>query len=130
MVLDAGEDRFAASVRALRYGFAADDRKDLVVEGKRYASIDVPYRREESVDLVAQESVDGLVDADPDVERDVDLVEDSPLRAGWEPGSARSSQRSMGRRSGRPSLSRRRVTRGPRSGSECGIPLGGFSNRR
>lgn len=34
-ILDAGEDRFAASIRALRYGFAAHDRKDLVVEGKR-----------------------------------------------------------------------------------------------
>jgi serine-type D-Ala-D-Ala carboxypeptidase (penicillin-binding protein 5/6) len=26
-ILDAGEDRFAASIRALRYGFAAHDRK-------------------------------------------------------------------------------------------------------
>ena len=34
-ILDAGEDRFATSIRALRYGFAAHDRKDLVVEGKR-----------------------------------------------------------------------------------------------
>jgi hypothetical protein len=46
-ILDAEVDRFAASIRALRYGFAAHDRKDLVVEGKRYASVDVPYRREE-----------------------------------------------------------------------------------
>ncbi len=83
-ILDAGEDRFAASIRALRYGFAAHDRKDLVVVGKRYASVDVPYRREESVDLVAQSSVDGLVDASPDVERDVALVKDLPdsARAG------------------------------------------------
>ena len=78
VVLDSGEDRFAASMRVLRYGFAAYDRKDLVVEGKRYASIDVPYRRGESVDLVAQGSVDGLMDASPEVERDVDLVEEPP----------------------------------------------------
>ena len=36
------------------------------------------------MDLVAEESVDGLVDASPDVERDVDLVDDLPdsARAG------------------------------------------------
>jgi D-alanyl-D-alanine carboxypeptidase (penicillin-binding protein 5/6) len=84
VILDSKEDRFGASVRALRYGFAAYDRKDLVVEGKRYASIEVPYRREKSVDLVAQGRVDGLVDASPDVDREVDLVEDPPdsARAG------------------------------------------------
>ena len=84
VVLDSRADRFAASVRALRYGFAAYDRKDLVVEGERYATIDAPYRREMTVDLVARDSVDGLVDASPDVERDVDLVEDLPdsARAG------------------------------------------------
>ena len=68
-------------MRALRYGFAAYDRKDLVVEGRRYASVDVPYRRDETVELVAQGSVDGLVDAGPDVEREVDLGEDLPPSA-------------------------------------------------
>jgi len=81
VVLDSGEDRFGASMRALRYGFAAYDRKDLVVEGRRYASVDVPYRRDETVELVAQGSVDGLVDAGPDVEREVDLGEDLPPSA-------------------------------------------------
>jgi D-alanyl-D-alanine carboxypeptidase len=78
VVLDAREDRFEASERVLRYGFAAHDRKNFVVEGERYAGIDVPYRRGETVDLVARESVDGHVDASPDVERDVDLVDDPP----------------------------------------------------
>ena len=84
VVLDAREDRFAASERVLRYGFAAHDRKNLVVEGERYAGIGVPYRRGETVNLVAQESVDGLMDASPDVERDVDLVDELPdsARAG------------------------------------------------
>ena len=84
VVLDAREDRFAASERVLRYGFAAHDRKNLVVEGERYAGIDVPYTRGETVNLVAQESVDGLMDASPDVERDVDLVDELPdsARAG------------------------------------------------
>ena len=40
--------------RALRYGFAAHNRKDLVIEGKRYANVDVPYRRQKSVVLVVQ----------------------------------------------------------------------------
>jgi serine-type D-Ala-D-Ala carboxypeptidase (penicillin-binding protein 5/6) len=40
--------------RTLRYGFDAHDRKDLVVEGKRYANVDVPYRRQKSVVLVVQ----------------------------------------------------------------------------
>jgi D-alanyl-D-alanine carboxypeptidase (penicillin-binding protein 5/6) len=84
VILDSREDRFGASMRALRYGFAAFDRKDLVVEGRRYASVDVPYRREETIELVAEGSVDGLVDASPDVEREVDLAEDLPdaARAG------------------------------------------------
>jgi serine-type D-Ala-D-Ala carboxypeptidase (penicillin-binding protein 5/6) len=88
VVLDAREDRFAASVRALRYGFIAHDRADLVVEGKRYAGVDVPYRREKTVDLVAQGSVEGVVDASPDVERDVDLVKNLPdsARAGTKLG--------------------------------------------
>jgi D-alanyl-D-alanine carboxypeptidase (penicillin-binding protein 5/6) len=44
----------------------------------------VPYRRVKIVDLVAQSSLDGLVEASPDVERDVDLVKDLPdsARAG------------------------------------------------
>jgi serine-type D-Ala-D-Ala carboxypeptidase (penicillin-binding protein 5/6) len=73
VVLDAGEDRFAALVRALEYGFAAYDRADLVVEGRRYAGVDVPYRRGETVDLVAERSVEHLVDASPRVELETDL---------------------------------------------------------
>jgi len=55
-----------------------------VVEGRRYASVDVPYRRDETVELVAEGSVDGLVDASPEVDQEVDLVENLPdaARAG------------------------------------------------
>jgi len=77
VILDSKEERFAASVRALRYGFAAYDRTDLVAEGRRYATIGVPYRRDESVDLVAKGNVAGLVDASPDVELAADPP-DSP----------------------------------------------------
>jgi serine-type D-Ala-D-Ala carboxypeptidase (penicillin-binding protein 5/6) len=59
VILDAKEDRFAASIRALEYGFAAYDRVNLVAEGKQYTWADVPYRRGETVDLVAKENVDG-----------------------------------------------------------------------
>ncbi|MGH3147768.1 MAG: D-alanyl-D-alanine carboxypeptidase family protein, partial [Rubrobacter sp.] len=82
VILDAEEERFAASVRTLRHGFAAYDRKDLVLEGRRYATMGAPYRRDETVDLVAEDNVAGLVDADPDVVREVDLVDHPPLSAG------------------------------------------------
>jgi serine-type D-Ala-D-Ala carboxypeptidase (penicillin-binding protein 5/6) len=82
VILDSKTERFAASVGALRYGFAAHDRKDLVVEGKRYAITNAPYRRDETIDLVAEGSVAGLVDASPDVEREVDLTRDLPDSAG------------------------------------------------
>jgi D-alanyl-D-alanine carboxypeptidase (penicillin-binding protein 5/6) len=73
VILDSREDRFMASARALRYGFAAYDR-NLVVEDRRYATIDAPYRRDETVSLVAKDNVAGLVGASPDVE----LVDDPP----------------------------------------------------
>jgi D-alanyl-D-alanine carboxypeptidase (penicillin-binding protein 5/6) len=81
VVLNSGEDRFAASVRALEHGFAAHDRRNLVVGGERYAGADVPYRRGKTVPLVARESVDGLVDADSRVEREVKVVGELPSAA-------------------------------------------------
>jgi serine-type D-Ala-D-Ala carboxypeptidase (penicillin-binding protein 5/6) len=78
MVLDAREDRFAASIRTLEHGFAAYDRVDLVLQGERYARLDVPYRRGKRVELVAKESVDGLVDGSSDVEREARVLEDLP----------------------------------------------------
>jgi serine-type D-Ala-D-Ala carboxypeptidase (penicillin-binding protein 5/6) len=84
VILDAGEDRFAASVRAFEHAFAVYDRTNLVAKGEKYAGADVPYRREESVDLVAARDVEGLVDASPEVEREVTVIEDPPdaARAG------------------------------------------------
>ena len=81
VILDAGEDRFAASIRALEHAFAAYDRADLVVRGEKYAGADVPYRREESIDLVAAENVVGLVDASPEVEREITVIEEPPPSA-------------------------------------------------
>jgi len=40
VILDAGEDRFGASIRALEHAFAAYDRADLLVRGEKYAGAD------------------------------------------------------------------------------------------
>lgn len=80
VVLD-DADRFNGSMRLLEYGFAAHDRRDLVVDGRPYARADVPYRRGETVPLVAQESVAGLVDGASDVEREVRVMKELPRSA-------------------------------------------------
>ena len=81
VILDAGEDRFAASIRAFEHAFAAHDRTDLVVRGEKYAGAGVPYRRDASIDLVASRDVEGLVDASPEVERETRVIEDPPESA-------------------------------------------------
>jgi D-alanyl-D-alanine carboxypeptidase (penicillin-binding protein 5/6) len=81
VLLDSREERFGASLRTLRYGFIAHDRKDLVARGRGYATMEAPYQRDEVVDLVAKGDVAGLTGASPDVEREVDLVDHPPLSA-------------------------------------------------
>ena len=81
VILDAKEERFRASMRTLRYGFIAHDRKNLVVKEKKYATMEAPFQRDEIVDLVAGGDVASLVDASPDVEREVELVDHPPLSA-------------------------------------------------
>jgi D-alanyl-D-alanine carboxypeptidase (penicillin-binding protein 5/6) len=101
VILDAGEDRFGASIRALDHAFAAYDRTDLVVEGAKYAGADVPYRREESIDLVAAEGVKGLVDASSEVEREISVTKNPPAsaRASRSPGPCGDARASgLGRR--------------------------------
>ncbi len=78
VILDSKEDRFAASIRALEHGFATYDREEFVHRGERYATVEKPYRRGETVELVARESVDGLVDGDSGVEREARVFEDLP----------------------------------------------------
>ncbi len=70
----------------LEHGFAAYDRVDLVLQGEQYAGADVPYRREETVEFVAKESADGLVDGSSEVEREAEVMKDLP-------GSARPGTR-------------------------------------
>jgi D-alanyl-D-alanine carboxypeptidase (penicillin-binding protein 5/6) len=72
------EYRFPDSMQLMKHGFETYDRKNLVVEGERFAGAEVPYRRGEKVDLVARESVYGLMDASSKVEREVRLMEKPP----------------------------------------------------
>jgi serine-type D-Ala-D-Ala carboxypeptidase (penicillin-binding protein 5/6) len=81
VILDSTEDRFAASMRVLEHAFAAYDREDLVNRGRRYARVELPYRRGETVDLVAKEDVEGLVDGSSDVERKTRVVQELPSSA-------------------------------------------------
>jgi serine-type D-Ala-D-Ala carboxypeptidase (penicillin-binding protein 5/6) len=120
VILDTRGDRFAVSIRALEHGFAAYDRRDLVAGGEKYAEADVPYRRGVRVGLVAKESVEGLVDGDPEARREVRVFEDLP-------GSAKPDT-TLGE--GRPRSSPARTTTRPRCGSGCGIQSGGFLRRR
>ncbi|HET7478951.1 MAG TPA: D-alanyl-D-alanine carboxypeptidase family protein [Rubrobacteraceae bacterium] len=76
--LDSKEDRFAAAARTLDYGFATYDREDLVKKGDRYAKVEVPYRRGETVSAVAKGAVEGLVYKGADVEREPKIMKDLP----------------------------------------------------
>jgi D-alanyl-D-alanine carboxypeptidase (penicillin-binding protein 5/6) len=84
VVLNAEGSRFAATVEALEFGFGSFDREELVVRGERYAEAAVPYRRGESVDLVAARSVEDLIGEGARVEREVEVMEELPRSA--EPG--------------------------------------------
>jgi len=62
VVLDAAGDtqRFEASRTALEYGFGEYEREPLVERGDPYAELKLPYRRDETVKLVAEEDVSAL----------------------------------------------------------------------
>lgn len=77
VVLD-DEQRFDDAATMLEYGFVAYDRRALISEGKKYSEAVVPYRPEEKIDLVAAESVQGLVDESPDVEQRVQVRKELP----------------------------------------------------
>jgi len=72
------EDRFPDSMRLLDYGFASYDRREVIVEGERYARADVPYRRSEKIDLVASEVVELLVDGAANVELKTEVSGELP----------------------------------------------------
>jgi len=71
VVLDAGGDvqRFQAARGALEYGFGEYEHEPLVESGDAYAKLDLPYRRGETVKLVADENVTALAGPGLNVER-------------------------------------------------------------
>ena len=82
VVLDAPTDpvRFGGSEQLLEYGFGSFDRRALVNEDKVYDTVTLPYRRDESRDLVAASDALGLVGPGTDVKRQV-KVGDTPPEA-------------------------------------------------
>jgi serine-type D-Ala-D-Ala carboxypeptidase (penicillin-binding protein 5/6) len=82
VLLDARGDqyRFGAAQNLLDFGFADYEREALISEGREYEKVGLPYRREESVGLVAAEDVPGLVGPGLEVERQV-LFKEAPPAA-------------------------------------------------
>ena len=71
VVLDAAGDlqRFEAARTALEYGFGEYEREPLVERGDPYAELKLPYRRGETVKLVAERDVSALAGPGLKVER-------------------------------------------------------------
>lgn len=79
------EERFEGSKRLLEHGFAAYDQVTLVEEGRRYARVEVPYRRGHEVDLTAARDVEAVVREGSRIEREVKVIGDLPDSA--DPGA-------------------------------------------
>jgi serine-type D-Ala-D-Ala carboxypeptidase (penicillin-binding protein 5/6) len=126
VILNSREERFGASARTLRYGFIAYDRKDLVVEDKQYATMEAPYQRNEVVDLVAEDDVAGLVDARPDVEREVEFVDHPPLSARAGTALGRVVVRVDGKKIGETALVAKRGYEKPSLGQRLWYTVGGI----
>ena len=62
VVLDAAGDlqRFDAATTALEYGFGEFENEPLVEQGDEFADLELPYRRDETVKLVASKDVAAL----------------------------------------------------------------------
>jgi serine-type D-Ala-D-Ala carboxypeptidase (penicillin-binding protein 5/6) len=90
VVLDAaGEEyRFEAARTLLGYGFNDFDRRALARRGQEYEELTLPFRREESVGLVAATDVPGPAGPGLEVERRVTAKEAPPAaKAGQELGT-------------------------------------------
>jgi D-alanyl-D-alanine carboxypeptidase (penicillin-binding protein 5/6) len=71
VVLDAASDlqRYQAARTALEYGFGEYERDPLVKRGDPYAELKLPYRRGETVNLIADRNVSALAGPGLEVER-------------------------------------------------------------
>jgi len=90
VVLDAAGDlqRFEAGRAALEYGFGEYEREPLVERGDPYAELKLPYRRGETVNLVAEKDVVALAGPGLKVEQHTTKKEAPPsAKTGLELGS-------------------------------------------
>jgi D-alanyl-D-alanine carboxypeptidase len=91
VILDAAGDlyRFEASRAALEYGFGDFGEKALVEKEAPFKKLQLPYRREESVQLVAEKAISGLGGPGLEVERRVQTRSEAPpsAEAGQELGT-------------------------------------------
>lgn len=83
VVLDAADDlyRFEASETVLEYGFETFGERTFVQKDKPFKTLQLPYRREESVRLVAAEKVAGFGGPGLEVERRVEARKEAPPSA-------------------------------------------------
>jgi D-alanyl-D-alanine carboxypeptidase (penicillin-binding protein 5/6) len=101
VVLDAAGDlqRFDAATAALEYGFGEFEREALVARGDAFADLQPPYRRDESVKLVAARDVSALAGPGLKIERQATHEEAPPsAKTGRELGTVEVSveDRSVG----------------------------------
>jgi serine-type D-Ala-D-Ala carboxypeptidase (penicillin-binding protein 5/6) len=90
VVLDAAEDlqRYAAATTALEYGFGEYEREPLVIRQDPYAELELPYRRGETVKLVAAKDVTALAGPGLEVVRSKTTQEAPPsAKAGRKVGT-------------------------------------------
>ena len=90
MVLDAAGNlqRFEAARTALEYGFGEYEREPLVERQEPYAELDLPYRRGETVKLVAAKDVTALAGPGLEVVRSKTTQEAPPsAKAGRKVGT-------------------------------------------
>jgi D-alanyl-D-alanine carboxypeptidase (penicillin-binding protein 5/6) len=80
VVLDASGDfqRFEAATTALEYGFGEFENEPLVKQGDDFADLELPYRRDESVKLIAARDVAALAGPGLEVARQATHEEPPP----------------------------------------------------
>jgi len=84
--------RFDATRTALEYGFGEFEHEPLVARGDRFAKLDLPYRRDESVKLVAARDVTALAGPGLKVKRQATHEEPPPsAKAGSQLGTVKVS---------------------------------------
>ncbi len=75
------DERFQGAQTILEYGFGRYDRDPLVNQDEVYEELTLPYRRGQSVELVAAEDVAAPVDRNSEVELQATTTEEAPPSA-------------------------------------------------